>query len=481
MWRTFGLIILFGLLIVSLAGNAVFLQEARSSSAEADHLRQRALTAEQQQNALQQRLAQVTGTQRPSPAPTGSARAPSPSVSGSSAPSATAPAVPAPSAASPTLATIESQVATLRGHQPKTDVPLKFLDQDTLRKYLVDNFNRDYLPSERESDQKLETMLGLLGPNDNLVQLLLQVLQEQVIGIYSTDDKTMYLVGDQTQIDANEKSTFAHEYTHALQDQYFDLTTLAPKHPDNDDRAAAAQAIIEGDAVLTQRNWSRTNLSAGEINSLGQGAPDSSLLSAPLIVREQLLFPYTRGFAFILQTYQSKNGYRGVDDVFRSPPDSTAQILHPEKYAAHVKPVDVTLPDLAAAMGDGWRQVDSNVLGEFELQVATEQFTDHAHAVQGTSGWAGDRWQLLEKDGRDALVLQTTWDSETAAKAFFDTYGLALANRFGGAHQEAMSDTRQALTAATNATELRVSGKNVLMVISFDRPTAEALASAGGG
>ncbi len=153
MWRTFGLIILFGLLVVSVAGNVVFLQEARSSSAEADHLRQRALTAEQQQNALQQRLAQAAGSQELSPA-----------------------AVPAPSTASPTLATIETQVATIRGLQPKSDVQLKFLDQDALRKYLVDNFNRDYLPTERESDQKLETMLGLLGPNDNLVQLLLQVL-----------------------------------------------------------------------------------------------------------------------------------------------------------------------------------------------------------------------------------------------------------------------------------------------------------------
>ncbi|MBV9356186.1 MAG: hypothetical protein JO023_11740 [Chloroflexi bacterium] len=466
MWRTFGLIILFGLLVVSVAGNVVFLQEARSSSAEADHLRQRALTAEQQQNALQQRLAQAAGSQEPSPA---------------AARSTQAPAVPAPSAASPTLATIETQVAALRGLQPKSDVQLKFLDQDDLRQYLVDNFNRDYLPTERESDQKLETMLGLLGPNDNLVQLLLQVLQEQVIGIYSADDKTMYLVGDQTQIDASEKSTFAHEYTHALQDQYFDLTTLSPKHPDNDDRAAAAQAIIEGDAVLTQRMWSRDNLSADEINALSQGAPDSSLLSAPLIVREQLLFPYTQGYAFVLQTYQARGGSSGVDDVFRTPPDSTAQILHPEKYAAHVRPVDVTLPDLAASMGDGWRQVGSNVLGEFELQVATEQFTDHARAVQGTSGWAGDRWQVLEKDGRDALVLQTTWDSETAAKAFFDMYGLALANRFGGAHQEAMTDSRQALTAATDATELRVTGKDVLVVISFDRPTAEALATAAGG
>src|SRR5690242_15269926 len=104
MWRTFGLIILFGLLLVSVAGNVVFLQEARSSSAEADHLRQRALAAEQQQNALQQRLTQVAASQEPSPAAARSTQAPAPSAEDGSAPGATAPAVPAPSAASPTLA-----------------------------------------------------------------------------------------------------------------------------------------------------------------------------------------------------------------------------------------------------------------------------------------------------------------------------------------------------------------------------------------
>ncbi len=292
----------------------------------------------------------------------------------------------------------------------------------------------------------------------------------------------MYLVGEQTQIDASEKSTFAHEYTHALQDQYFDLTTLSPKHPDNDDRAAAAQAHDRG-----RRGADSAHVVAGQPergrDQLAQSGRAGQLVVERAARRTRAAaVPLYAGLRLCPQTATSRSSaYGGVDDVFRTPPDSTAQILHPEKYAAHVKPVDVTLPDLAAAMGDGWRQVGSNVLGEFELQVATEQFTDHTRAVQGTSGWAGDRWQVIEKEGRDALVLQTTWDSETAAKAFFDTYGLALANRFGGAHQEAMTDSRQALTAATDATELRVNGNNVLVVISFDRPTAEALAAAAGG
>src|SRR5205823_1133055 len=128
-----------------------------------------------------------------------------------------------------------------------------------------------------------------------------------------------------------EKDTFAHEFTHALQDQYFDLGKLSPKHPDNDDRSLAIQALIEGDAVLMQRLWAQQKLSQDEINQLGQGGADSKLFSAPLFLREQLLFPYGDGFNFVRQTYQQRGGYVGVDDVFLHPPDSTEQILHPEK------------------------------------------------------------------------------------------------------------------------------------------------------
>jgi hypothetical protein len=484
MWRTLGLIVLFGLLIVSVGGNVMFLQSARTSSADADHLRQRALTAEQQANMLQKQVDELSAANQqlqsaaPAPPTTGvstlapSVAAPTPAVSGGVTPGLDQAAI----------QRMEGQVAVIRGLQPKSTVPVKLLDQAALRQYFVDNFNRDYLPSERESDQKLETMLGLLGPNDNLVRILLDVLQEQVIGVYSEDDKVMYLVGDQAQLGVDEKTTFVHEFTHALQDQYFNLRALAPKHPSNDDQAQAVQGLIEGDGSLAQGLWIQDNLTPAEISQLGQSGSDTSKLdSAPPVVRAQLLFPYTEGFNFVRQIWQQQRGYAAVDNVFRKPPESTSQVLHPEKYLAGIKPVDVTLPDLAQAMGAGWRRISTNVLGEFELRVATEQFTDNTRAQIATSGWAGDRWQLLEKDGRQALVIKTTWENDEAARQFFDSYGVALANRFGGAKSEAATDTRQALTATTNATELRVHGSDVLVVISYDRPSAEALVNAVGG
>jgi len=474
MWRTWAILVLVLLLAGSVGGNALVYGQARAASADVDHQRARALAAEQGQNTLQKRVDQLTAQnqrlQAAAPA------APLPTVDAAGA----APMPLPPGFDQDLLLRMEGQVEVLRGLRVKSPVPLKLLDASGLHAYFVDNFNRDYPQEERDADQKLLTTLGLLSPNDDLVQIELDLLQEQVIGVYSENDKTMYLVGDPSHFGPDEKGTFVHEYAHALQDQYFDLATLSPKHPDNDDQAQAIQGLTEGDATLLQRLWSQANLTPGETAQLGQGGANPKLSQAPLVVREQLLFPYVEGFNFVHQVYQTGAGYASVNELFRKPPASTSQVLHPDKYLAGTRPVDVTLPDLAAAMGEGWRTIRSNVLGEFELRVVLEQFTDASRAARGTNGWAGDRWQLLEKDGKQALVMRSEWSSENAARTFFDTYGVALANRFGGAKREEASNTRQALTAATLATELRITGRDVLAVISFDRASAEALAAAAG-
>jgi len=442
MWRNYVICVLIGLLLVSSGSSAVLLRQVIATQGEVDRLRQQVPTA--------------------TPV---SVTAPVPTVVVSGADSAL-------------VRQIETDVAALRGLQPRASVPLRFLDQQALQRYFVDKFNRDYLPNERESDQKLLSTLGVINSSETVVQILLDVLQEQIIGIYDQDDKTMYLVADNGQFGPDEKGTFAHEYVHALQDQYFDLTTLAPKHPQNDDRSLAILALTEGDATLMQRLWAQKSLTADEINQLGQGSPMSKLLSTPLFLREQLLFPYTDGFNFMRQIYQA-NGSAGIDDVFRNPPESTAQILHMDKYRNHVAPVEVNLPDLeAGGLGAGWHTIKSNVLGELDVRLILTQLTDSTRGVRGASGWAGDRWQLLEKDGRQALVVKSVWDSDNEARTFLETFGLAMKNRFAGAKEEDASPTRQALTASTAATEVRRNGATVVAVIAFDRPTAEAIANA---
>jgi hypothetical protein len=469
MWRTYVICVLIGLLLVSTGGSVLLERQVLTTQADADRVRQRLAAAESAQASLQQqldRLSVATPGPRPTPGP-GAAAAPVPDVAAGGSETAL-------------LQQIEDDVSGLRGLQPRSQVPLRFLDQPALQRYFVDRFNQDYLPSERESDQKLLVTLGLVSQSESVTQILLDVLTEQVIGVYNQDDKAMYLVTNDTgQFGAEEKTTFAHEFTHALQDQYFDLTTLAPKHPDNDDRALAIQALTEGDAVLIQRLWAQEKLSQDELTQLGQSGSSSKLISAPSFLRDQLLFPYSDGFNFVRQMYQSGGGYAGVDDVFRNPPDSTAQILHPEKYRGHTRPTEVSLPDLSqGSLGDGWREINSNVLGELDIRLMLSQLTDSAHGVRGSGGWAGDRWELLEKDGHQALVVSTVWDTPNDASNFFQTWAMAMKNRFPMATEEESSATRQALTSPTTATDLRRNGANVLAVISFDRPTADAIVTA---
>ncbi len=201
-------------------------------------------------------------------------------------------------------------------------------------------------------------------------------------------------------------------------------------------------------------------------------------MRAPLIVRTELLFPYIEGFAFVRQAFRDGGSYAAIDEILKNPPESTAQILHPDKYTAGVRPVEVDLPDIAQTLGDDWRRVGSGVLGELDSRVLLEQYGERSEAVRVAAGWSGDRWQLVEKDGRSTIVLKTRWESETAAAAFFSAYKRGLRTRFNAAATEEDSEVRQALTAPIAATDLRIQGREVQAVIAFDRASANAVIGA---
>ena len=175
MWRYYVICVLIGLLLVSTGGSVLLTRQMLSAQSDADRLRQRVAAAESAQASLQQQIDQlksarpVRARRRGVPRPDPDRRHGGPDRA--------------------LLQRIEDDVSGLRGLQPKSQVPLRFLDQAALQRYFVDRFNQDYLPSERESDQKLLATLGLINKNESVTQILLDVLQEQVIGVYNPDDK----------------------------------------------------------------------------------------------------------------------------------------------------------------------------------------------------------------------------------------------------------------------------------------------------
>ncbi len=390
----------------------------------------------------------------PSPAPTAATTAQptpastaSPSVPPTTAPSSSAAATvsctdvaasPAPSAApaeqaSPdtndpnaaTYAEIESQVTALRGLTLSSPVQRATFDRAALGQFIESSFNRDNPATLVDSNERLLKGLVLMPQDASLRDLYVEMLTSSVAGLYDDTTKKMYVVTETGEIGPAEEITYAHEYTHALQDQAFDLGAIKGKATDQSDRALARTTLIEGDATLLMSIWAQQHLTQAQLLEVA-GATDPAsqavLDRLPAILRETLLFPYTQGLSMSLGAFTSGGGYSGVDALFANPPDSTEQVLHPEKLNPREAPVSVSFPDdLAGRLGDGWCVPLQDTMGELQVRIMLGDAAgaDSASAVTAASGWGGDRVALIDgPDGATGVVLDTRWDTDADAGEF---------------------------------------------------------------
>ena len=272
-------------------------------------------------------------------------------------------------------------------------------------------------------DERILARLGLLPAGTDLLQLTIDTLQGQVAGFYDPETDQLTVLDDDGELDLASRITLAHEAGHALQDQRWDLKAMQDAMPMVEgDRIAAFQALVEGDATLLMTLWIVKHAAADMMGVDGAGLPGGdSLEGLPQVIQRQLLFPYVDGLAFLMAAW-GPNGWPGVADVWAAPPVSTEQVMHPELYPDHV-PVEVALPDLAAALGEGWTQTGETVMGELNtgIWVADGAEWDPLSLSLGgvtmpnasaAAGWGGDRLVTLDgPDGAWALAWQTDWDS----------------------------------------------------------------------
>ena len=358
----------------------------------------------------------------PSQSPT---TVPSPSGAPSTPPSSDPSAPASPADLSKTYETIEQQVLAIRGLQAKQPVDPVVLDDAGIKRVTSEGFEKDNPKELVDANERLLKGLGLLAADEDLGDLYVELLGDQVAGLYSPDDKSLYVVSRSGKLGPTEKTTFAHEYTHALQDQNFDLSSLKLDEVGESDRAIGRLALVEGDATLVMSNWQLQHLTQNELfQLLGESLnPEltAGLEKMPPILRDSLMFPYTTGLVFT-QALQLM-GWDAVNNAYANPPNSTEQVMHPEKYLMREEPVDVDLADdLAAKMGDGWTVGLEDTLGEFQLKTWLDQQPAAAggpKACDAAAGWGGDRVMLLDgPDGRWAVALETAWDTAQDATEF---------------------------------------------------------------
>src|SRR5690242_15302927 len=337
---------------------------------------------------------------------------------------------------------------------------------------IVKNLDAETTPEEMHAAEVLLKVFGLAPKDFAYRSFLIKLLTEQVAGYYDPKAQQFYLA-DWIELEG-QKPVMAHELTHALQDQHFNLKRFENWPKGDSDAELAAHALIEGDATLAMTLYMAKHplVALAFIKSLGtQEIATEQFKRAPRAVRESLLFPYESGSTWATAVYQ-RGGWDLVSKAFTKLPLSTEQIMHPDKYFAYEAPLKLTVPELKLQLGPTWKRIDSDVNGEWGCYLLLDEYlNDSAVSKKAAAGWAGDEFVLYEgAKPTDLFVAQlTAWDTPLDAREFFDAYLKRTWKRYPDAQATDTTSTtergeRHEWKTATNRGVLELRGSHVLIL-----------------
>jgi hypothetical protein len=333
---------------------------------------------------------------------------------------------------------IQAEVEALRGLAFKSPVRVKLAGQAEFLDYARRRQKETEGEGRMRRDESIAKLLGLVPGEMDLERTLMAILEKQVGGFYDPKEDAFYLMGGFN--GGVAKIILAHELAHALDDQHYDLDAGTKRCGEASDRELAWRSVVEGSGTAAMNQWFLKHRKEVDPTDLAKaqslGGPE--LAAAPGWLWKPLVASYLRGEGFLvrqggLNLLMAKPKAADLDQALRTPPVSTEQILHPEKYwdpAKRDDPREVEF-DLATAPA-GWRVVAQDTYGELLLALLTTpkekrtglDVSNPANVLsieytnEAAAGWDGDRLALLEREGALALVCATTWDTPADAEQF---------------------------------------------------------------
>ncbi|MEK6281361.1 MAG: hypothetical protein AABN95_13490 [Acidobacteriota bacterium] len=360
-----------------------------------------------------------------------------------------------------------------------------------IERMLVKKLDEQTTQEEMHATELTLRKFGLVSEEFEYRPFIIKLLTEQVAGYYDARAREFYLA-DWLELEG-QKPVIAHELTHALQDQHFNLRRFE-RWPDGDaDAELAAHALIEGDATLAMTLYMARNplVALAFSRSLsGMTAASKQFNESPRALRDTLIFPYFQGMEWATELYK-RGGWKMVSGAYAKLPQSSEQIMHPEKYFAYEAPVKVALPDLTDVLNESskqqtaisnqqsangsqthakrprrakatrrpsmtsptpgtrnptpsrWRRIEYDVNGEWSYYLILDQFLNAAtESKRAAAGWAGDRYAVYERpqSGQLLLVQASEWDTQNDAEEFFNAYVKRTALRYPNA--ELLADSQ---------------------------------------
>jgi hypothetical protein len=384
-----------------------------------------------------------------------------------------------PAGDDPTLAALErvpkvlEGVAAVRKLEFKEEIGAAKQSTEDFTKFINAELDKELPKDKSAALSKALHHVGLLEKPVDLRETLTSALVSQV-GAYYDPLQGKFFVVMAANIPMLADVMNAHELTHGLQDQHFDLETYVGEGEQkgkidfSTDEITARRFVVEGEATLVmsaypsyvagqglmledermmqiidqqvtqQEQASVTQLlalnaqqSQAQAKMMGEDFAKAAeaLDDLPPYVTVPLMLPYVRGMTAVYRVYK-EGGWEAVNDLYAHPPTSTEQVLHPvdKLIGKRDEPVAVTIDTKAKAL-EGWEVVEDDTLGELMWQVYFSLWK--VPELEPAAGWGGDQAVFLAKDGKQMAVMTTVWDTAEDAKQFHEAYAQSLAARFG--------------------------------------------------
>jgi hypothetical protein len=327
---------------------------------------------------------------------------------------------------------IVTDVQAIRGLPARHPIAIEQLDERSFTQAI----DVRQAPAFAEGIDRMQAALSFADSGPRSVLQAQRILHEQLLGFYEQGSGKVYLRGGARSGDRDmQRLTLAHEVQHALQDQHFG--TLGIKGLLDEDARLARLALLEGDATITGVAYlavqqgvpirramvrlARTTRLLPSHEVVGDSGPE--LARAPAIERERLIFPYVSGTGFAAELYRA-GGFPLLDRALARPPDTTEQVLHPERYVAGEAAIPVRAPMPPA----GYAAIATGRMGELQTRGLLLPCVGWESAARAAEGWGGDAFTVVtSKQGERAALWSTAWDTEPDAVEFEQALGMSAA------------------------------------------------------
>jgi hypothetical protein len=390
-----------------------------------------------------------------------------------------APATPAPSSKLPNAQEIDSilkELSDITGFRIRKRLPFEGITREQVNQYVKEQIKESVKPEEIRAEEATLKKFGFVAPDFDLKKTTIDLLTEQAAAFYDYKRKKLF-ISDWAEANMRDVA-LVHELAHALADQNFSIKHFLDKAADDSEASLARQSVVEGQASwlmleVSARRAGKTmadEKTAHELLDMNLDTPEDDypvFNNAPLYLRKTLTFPYSEGGRF-QQAVFLHDGQSAFARVFREPPVSTAQIMHPLRY---FEKVGLVTPDLPKPVKHA-KPFVTGALGELETRILLEQYVGAAAADQLGPKLRGAAYRIDETkaDRRLTLVYASEWSDEDAGIRYFDAYLKVLRGKWK--RIDVMNQTADGFSGQSENGYFRVvrNGKRILSEEGFAGP-----------